>query len=96
MSKKLLLLNNLEGFMKKITCKSIFVLFVILFSGIAYSQKAADEQFRREFPRAESGNADAMYIIGKIYLEGQSSAGKDTGRGLDYMNRASEIGRAHV
>jgi TPR repeat protein len=33
-----------------------------------------------------------MFIIGKIYLEGQSSAGRDIPKGLDYMNRATSRG----
>ena len=77
--------------MKKIIYIPI-IFFTIFLSNFAYSQKAADEQFRREFPRADSGNPDAMFIIGKIYLEGQSSAGRDTTRGLDYMNRAASRG----
>lgn len=77
--------------MKKIIYIPI-IFFTIFLSNFAYSQKAADEQFRREFPRAESGNPDAMFIIGKIYLEGQSSAGRDIPKGLDYMNRATSRG----
>jgi TPR repeat protein len=77
--------------MRKNFCNSL-IFFTIFLSSFAYSQKPADEQFRREFPRAESGNPDAMFIIGKIYLEGQSSAGRDIPKGLDYMNRATSRG----
>ncbi len=81
----------IKEFMKKNIYIPLILLTVFL-SNFAYSQKAADEQFRREFPRAEAGNPDAMFTIGKIYLEGQSSAGKDIPKGLEYMNRSTSRG----
>jgi TPR repeat protein len=79
--------------MKKVIYIPLIFLTIFL-SNFSYAQKPSDEQFRREFPRAQSGNPDAMFIIGKIYLEGQSSAGRDIQKGLDFMNRA--ISRGNV
>ena len=66
-----------------------------LFSVISLAAVAGpneDAAFRSLFPKAESGNADAQFALGKIYLDGSSSAGKDTAKGFEYINRAANAG----
>ncbi|NBT75998.1 MAG: hypothetical protein EBQ76_07700 [Betaproteobacteria bacterium] len=48
-----------------------------------------DARFRANFPKAEAGNAEAMFVVGKIYLEGTSSAGADAAKGMDYISKAA-------
>ena len=52
----------------------------------------ADAQFRELYPRALAGEPNAMFSLGKIYLEGTSSAGKESAKGMDFIQRASSAG----
>lgn len=51
-----------------------------------------DAAFRALFPKAEAGNPEAMFAIGRIYLDGSSSAGTDAAKGMDYISRAANAG----
>lgn len=79
--------------------KSAFRLVAItvsaLFALAASSASAGpneDAAFRALYPRAEAGNPEAMYALGRIYLDGSSSAGRDVGKGFEYINRAANAG----
>ncbi len=52
----------------------------------------ADAQFRELYPRALAGEPNAMFSLGKIYLEGTSSAGKESAKGMDFIQKASSAG----
>jgi TPR repeat protein len=65
---------------------------ISLVSFAAFAGPNEDAAFRLLFPKAESGNADAQFALGKIYLDGSSSAGKDTAKGFEYINRAANAG----
>lgn len=53
---------------------------------------AEDAAFRALYPKAEAGNADAQVALGKIYLDGSSSAGRDTAKAMEYITRAANAG----
>ena len=56
----------------------------------------ADAQFRELYPKALAGEAGAMFTLGRIYTEGTSSAGRDTAKGMDYIQRASAAGNINA
>ena len=68
------------------------VALVITLSAYAQEKTNSDAQFRELYPKAVAGEPNAMFSLGKIYLEGTSSAGKDTTKGLNYIQKASAAG----
>jgi len=68
------------------------VALVITLSAYAQEKSNSDAQFRELYPKAVAGEPNAMFSLGKIYLEGTSSAGKDTTKGLNYIQKASAAG----
>lgn len=74
--------------------KRFVILFLLIQSLLSFAQDRPnnDGLFRELYPKAAAGDANAMFSIGKIYLEGTSSAGKDTGKGLNYIQKASSAG----
>ena len=60
--------------------KRVFFSIALVISLGTYAQEKTnnDGQFRELYPKAVAGDANAMFSLGKIYLEGTSSAGKDT------------------
>lgn len=68
--------------------------FTLVLALASYAQEKvnSDAQFRELYPKAIAGDANAMFALGKIYLDGSSSAGKDTGKGLSYIQKASTAG----
>ena len=57
---------------------------------------SADAQFREVYPKAMAGEAGAMFTLGKIYVEGTSSAGRDTAKGMELIQRASSSGHTNA
>lgn len=55
-----------------------------------------DAAFRVLYPKAEAGNADAQFALGKIYLDGTSSAGRDIAKGFEYINRSASAGNKNA
>ncbi len=73
---------------------TLLVSMSLIFCANTFAQEKpnADAQFRELYPKALSGEPGAMFALGKIYLDGTSSAGKDMGKGMDYIYRASNAG----
>jgi len=78
--------------MKKLTTLISLCTTLLCISGFAQDKPNADAQFRELYPKAVAGEPAAMFSLGKIYLEGTSSAGKDSSKGSDYIQRASSAG----
>ena len=57
---------------------------------------SADAQFREVYPKAMAGEAGAMFTLGKIYVEGTSSAGRDSAKGMELIQRASSSGHTNA
>jgi TPR repeat protein len=72
--------------------KLILILFFISFEILAQDKFNMDSQFREFYPKALAGEANAMFNLGKIYIEGTSSAGKDFAKGFNYIQKASSVG----
>ena len=74
--------------------KRIFFSIALVISLGTYSQEKTnnDGLFRELYPKAVAGDANAMFSLGKIYLEGTSSAGKDNGKGLNFIQKAASAG----
>jgi len=60
------------------------------------SSSNADAQFREMYPKAMAGETGAMFMLGKIYVEGSSSAGRDTAKGMEFIQRASGNGNTNA
>jgi len=75
-----------------------FILIALLFPFICYAnpgiddfnQKRYDSAFRRLLPDAESGQAAALFYLGRIYLDGLGSAPKDSSRGVSLITKSAE------
>lgn len=66
----------------------LFCLLTLVLSANTHSENT-DAQFRELYPKAMAGEASAMFSLGKIYLEGSSSAGKDSAKGMEFIQRAA-------
>jgi len=75
-----------------VTSLLVLIGFAFITNAFAQEKPNADAQFRELYPKALSGEPGAMFTLGKIYLEGTSSAGKDMGKGMDYLYRSSNAG----
>ena len=69
----------------------LFVLFELVLPNSASAQ-SSDAAFRAAYAGAEQGDPASLFTIGKIYIDGTSSAGKDPGKGLDYITRSANKG----
>jgi TPR repeat protein len=78
--------------------KNIFFSFCFLFfsfcaladSGVnEFNQKKYDSAFRILLPQADSGNASALFYLGRIYFEGLGSAPKDSNKGLSLISSSA-------
>lgn len=76
--------------------KASIGLLLLLLTLSAWGQEKmnVDAQFRETYPKAMAGEVSAMFTLGKIYIDGTSSAGKDHAKGLAFIQRAS--GAGHV
>ena len=74
--------------------KAILLIAAFISAGsvLAEGKPNSDEQFRALYPKASAGDAAAMYALGKIYLEGTSSAGRDQSKAMDLIHRAAAAG----
>ena len=74
--------------------KSIIAIFVLLLCTLVNAQEKSnpDAQFRELYPKATAGDTSAMFGLGKIYLEGTSSAGKDSTKGLNLIQKSAAAG----
>jgi len=73
--------------------QTLFAITLVFALGLHAEEKPNnDALFREIYPKAVAGDANAMFNLGKIYLEGSSSAGKDTNKGLNYIQKASAAG----
>jgi hypothetical protein len=69
-----------------------FLLLLLSLNALGQEKNNSDALFRETYPKAMAGEANAMFILGKIYTEGTSSAGKDQAKGLAFIQRASSAG----
>ncbi len=82
----------------------IYSVMTAFFVGSAFNLSFADErssnnadaQFREVYPKAMAGETGAMFTLGKIYVEGASSAGRDTAKGMELIQRASGNGNTNA
>lgn len=61
-------------------------------AAFAQEKPNMDAKFRELYPKAVAGEPAAMFGIGKIYVEGTSSAGRDVQKGSEFIQRASSAG----
>ena len=72
--------------------KKILTILSLLICTGSFAQDRADAQFRELYPKALAGDPNAMFILGRIYVEGTSSAGRDSSKGTEFIQKASGAG----
>ena len=78
--------------------KSILAIVVLTICTLTFAQDKSnpDAQFRELYPKASAGDSGAMFGLGKIYLQGNSSAGKDSAKGLSLIQRSAAVGNVNA
>jgi TPR repeat protein len=75
--------------------KKILIFFIVFFElSLSFSvlAQSSDAAFRAAYAGAEQGDPASLFTIGKIYIDGTSSAGKDASKGLEYITRSANKG----
>lgn len=73
------------------TGRSLLILGIVALWLAGTPSPALSEEFARTLARAESGNADAQYRLGLIYLEGRGIE-RDEAWAITWLRRAADAG----